>query len=688
MKKSIYLLFFIFFIFNTATHAQWQKVNTLYGGDCLSLVVDDSIMYSSFNNDLIYRSTDNGQNWESTNTDFCKQLSVDNGLLIAFSEWAYSFKYSIDSGNSWQTRSLPNVGGNKTVDVFKGVIFCCNGQQIKISTDTGKTWYTTYAVSNYNLFIKKGSGSIFLFDYNNSQVLTSPDTGKTWNVMGNNIALASQPKICQTGDDLVVLADTGIYVTSDFGFSWLKKTSPPAISNYINIYFIDSTLIYTYRDDIYKSNDLGNTWQIINHAPPLYPTIIVECAKKVIVGCNNLAIQEFDITNGNITNRNKGVNAIIIGNILTAGDSIFVTTTTIPSVVFYSYNNGFTWNHSSSELTSISAIAMDRNKNIFISSKSNTAPYYLRIYKSADNAKTWQLLSSYPTIMSAMNMVAKDTLLYCATEYGVYETSINTAGTAFATNFSATDLLDIALFDNSIVVVSDSGIFSSQIIPPYSWFSDTIGIPSSNFFTSLAVNDTVIFATANTGVFRKSLSSAAWTRIGMFGKHPDQITTNSNGDAIIVCDKGIAIFYQITNKWNVINYGLPKYNGKISMNKLAVNDSNLFASNTYGYPTGLWKRPMSIVLSLGINDLSESDMIKAYPNPTNTNVTFTLDVSANQNYTLNIFDITGRNCYSEKFTAIANSEKNVDVRFLENGCYVFQFVNGNTVINKKIIVQH
>ena len=685
MKKSILFFLFSVFFLNITSHAQWQKVNTLHGGNCTSLVADDSILYASIFNDHIYRSFDNGLNWDTISAETRRILTADNGLLIAYTPSKSSYMYSTDSGNTWVLKMFPIPYGNSvSIERCQGVLFFNNGSLLKTSADTGKTWKQRYT-TNGNLTIQRSSGSMFLFDYNLSELKTTSDTGKTWYSIGSNLALNKNLQLCKYGDTLVVLADTGVYVTTNFGVSWIKKSAPTLFNINIRIYFLDSDIIYVNNNSIYKSTDIADSWQSVPYNPPhMLNGILVKSGAEIFVNSPNLGVENIDLITGNTSARNTGFNGVPVGNLFVAGDSIFVVAFAGgPAILFYSYDNALTWDYTFIGNNGAQSMTIDQNKILYFAGNNS-------FYKSTDGAKSWQLTGTYPaTYIRTNNIIARDSLIYCATQYGLYTIDTALGSVATLSNLTSDEYFDVDLFDNSIITVSDSGVFSSAITPPYSWLADTFGIPSPNNFTSLAVNDTVVFATATTGVFRKGASANIWTRIGMFGQHPGKIKTNSNGDAFIFCDKGVATYNTATNKWNVINYGLPRYNGKVYINKLAVNDKSLYVTDALYNTVGLWQRSMSIVLALGINDPQpQSEMINAYPNPATTDVTVTLNAAASQNYTLAVLDVPGRICSKQKLNLQGGAEQTIDISNLENGCYVFQFVNGNTAINKKIMVQH
>lgn len=79
-----------------------------------------------------------------------------------------------------------------------------------------------------------------------------------------------------------------------------------------------------------------------------------------------------------------------------------------------------------------------------------------------------------------------------------------------------------------------------------------------------------------------------------------------------------------------------------------------------------------------IENSSIEDMIKVYPNPTNSFIT----VSTDNLYNINIMDISGRILI--KLDMINNIEK-IDLNILNTGVYIMQLSNENGIFTKKII---
>jgi hypothetical protein len=75
---------------------------------------------------------------------------------------------------------------------------------------------------------------------------------------------------------------------------------------------------------------------------------------------------------------------------------------------------------------------------------------------------------------------------------------------------------------------------------------------------------------------------------------------------------------------------------------------------------------------------SENDVFKLYPNPTSDHLHY--ELSPNNPFKFEIYDIMGRKCISE-----SASSGVIDISSLKNGIYIFKIFSNNQILTKKII---
>ena len=87
-----------------------------------------------------------------------------------------------------------------------------------------------------------------------------------------------------------------------------------------------------------------------------------------------------------------------------------------------------------------------------------------------------------------------------------------------------------------------------------------------------------------------------------------------------------------------------------------------------------------------IDDLSNSDM-QIYPNPSTGKITISIPELANSKGKMEVFDLLGRNTFSEEYLNIGSSDLHIDLSTLSKGNYILKVVSENQIITKKIVLQ-
>jgi len=313
MKNIFYKFFLIitFLITYTITlniencSAQWTQLNGPGKPYVYAVYTSDSKMFAGTMQDGLYTSTNKGLNWTQFEVSWHNQVSdvTGNGSTVFFSSMNASpdslngvFR-STDNGLTW-TQTLFNhnivslaVSGNTICagDYFNGALYK--------STDNGLTWEGYIVVNNYNfciystfiessfllagtlhglfkstngglnwvqtnipnesiIHIIKSGNSYFAGTIWGSGIYRSDDNGDTWFLTSmhnrdiDGLVSYGNIIIASALDDIDSLS--GIYISSDYGLSWLKRNEGYN-SNYIFIsLYINSNFVYGGLDNVWS----------------------------------------------------------------------------------------------------------------------------------------------------------------------------------------------------------------------------------------------------------------------------------------------------------------------------------------------------------------------------------------------------------------------------------------------------
>ena len=177
-------------VFSLPAKAQWEQINSLYGGTVVDLLENSSGTLFAINYNRIYKSTDGGQWWEKIGRDFPEGI---DDLLITSDDILFLVSYyngifrSMDDGNTW----VKTTGGaqgpfhNLVYDQYNGKLLTPvnYNSTLLISDDYGESWQFFHSDHAFNIYeiVVDSSGKFFsLFNNNGATYLIRSDDGVVW----------------------------------------------------------------------------------------------------------------------------------------------------------------------------------------------------------------------------------------------------------------------------------------------------------------------------------------------------------------------------------------------------------------------------------------------------------------------------------------------------------------------------
>lgn len=548
------------------------------------------------------------------------------------------------------------------------------------STDNGATWSALVATRSFFLYYVtlNNSGGVYALNLANPiQVIMYDFVFRRWRAIGNQLPLASLEgpsafRIDNQNNFYVGTDKNGLYISKDTGKTWSnvlpnRNVSHVFISSSNNIY-VGTALKDTNRGGVYFSGDTGRTWKLLGLTQRQINSLETNSNEKIYAMTERGIYTYSD--SGTVWNLLGPKSAMFEDMLVTESNSI--VTTSSSEGLYRSTNFGTTWSKTITVRDeNIAKICFDNSNKIYLGTWGN------RIYTSIYNEIGWSQ-SPDGTIGDEVHAFTnKDSLLFAATDRGLYRTSnhgVNWSNVTEAT-FGGNAYSIANAQSGELYIGTNWGVYRSTNNGD-EW--ESLGL-SSFVISSLAINpNNDLFAGTETGnLFRSTDGGMNWTNSNFTGETITCLTISGDGDIIAGSYGGVYRSTDNGESWNFIqfistyvNALLPKgqnylYAGTFSgvysssnngeswtqmstsglrqttILSLAFDKNNNLIAGTY--QGGLYRTEQSITDVENENEIPTSTILfQNYPNPFNPSTTLSFVICQSSLVSLKIYNLLGQ----------------------------------------------
>jgi photosystem II stability/assembly factor-like uncharacterized protein len=678
----------------------------------------------------LWKSTDAGATWNAIpiGTQFTSDLVFDpansNIMFLATgdadgSTTPIGILKSTDGGNTWNPIGL-TTGYSKFHRLLihpsnSSILFVASNIGLAKTTNGGGNWIMDSRIGSqhaWDVQFKPGDPSVVYVSTQDS-MYKSTDTGGNFNsvttgipttpcrkCIGVSIANPSYVYLLCTANDLV-----GVYRSTDSGNNY-SSINPPASTTmggqgYYNaaiaICPTNANHIFACGTYLYQSPDGGATWNWLSPSGPdahsdvhainiFSPTLMFICSDGGIVRSTDDGASTNTISNGLIVSQlynlsNSASNPTYMVD-AEQDNGLKIRNTNGWKQVMQEDGTGSLIDYTNPDIMYFEQQRGKLKKTINGTSANPTITSLLSNSGSGPNGQgLWVTpLAMHPTDPNTI-LIGKQGI-YRSTDGGSSWTPTAMPGTTgFISHISYAPSNGNYIYagNSGTFFVSTDGNTFTNLSANVTWWGTLGGYAISS------TNPQKIWMLSGPRVMYSSDAGGSWTdySTGLPTGGPTSGTSiiyhNGSNDGLYAAIGG-SVYYRESGMPSWISYstGLPK----VDITELEIQSSSQkIRAATYG--RGAWESPLYI--TVGMDEMNTDINLNVYPNPTNEEVTITINGKKSISKTeLTIYNLVGEKIYSENLTAIVTK---LNTEPFSAGIYFVRVRDGEKVYTQKLVVE-
>jgi hypothetical protein len=217
---------------------------------------------------------------------------------------------------------------------------------VYLTSDYGFNWTArNEGLATGNVFVLHVKGSFIFAGFNGAGIYRSSNEGSSWTKVNNGLGSLAIYAIESQDSYLFAATESGIFVSSDNGTNWIKANiDVPDYVHFVSLAASDSG-VYAGSDagSVYASTDHGLHWIKKGNTHTMEQITSLAASNSGVFACraNGVIYSAYSDSTWTLVVNNLESSHIIS---VAAADSLIVATaSTTDNGVYFSFNNGLTW---------------------------------------------------------------------------------------------------------------------------------------------------------------------------------------------------------------------------------------------------------------------------------------------------------------------------------------------------------
>ena len=618
------------------------------GGTVRSIAVDSGGWLFIATDGEVYRSVDNGLNWDMNLFPSQLHNSVEPvtvlGPNVLVAETDFDNFISTNRGDSWSFlfEDVQGFAVDTTGEIYAG----SNNNGVKKSIDTAKSW-TSFALDGNRIWkvVLYGEGKFAC--PSDSGIYYSVDTGKTW-VFRPHETPFTWNLVTDKRGHLFVLRyygqDFQLFRSDDFGQTWERVILPVQAEPYRVYAEGDGRLFVPTDNGILTSTDSGDSWSVTQFPIGGALTVGHDVRGNLLAG-SFYGIYKYTDSTDKWMALNNGIHARRIESItFTQSGAILALSL---GTYFRSTDSGVSWSSvyldSTIRAYPYAPLLSTSWGDIFTAASFDNYSE-IGLLRSTDDGVTWSrisVLSNYYAIFGIAEG-ASETILV-PTSYGdIYRSTER--GNSWSKEVSGSSQSRIRCIasdksGNSYAATDASVLFSRD---GRTWAQTPLPRDYSSWESiSIDAQGDVFLGSSSNGVYHSHDAGSSWTLLntGLFDQYVMATTADDSGNVILGTSSGVFRLADSSNNWLRYSGGFPR----TFTSALAISPQGFLFAGTHNF--GIYRT----VAPLGKRNpwserlqISDFKLHQNYPNPFNNQTVIQFEVPASARIEVKVYNVLGQ----------------------------------------------